>query len=215
MNRKFLPKVFGWMFIGLLVTFITAYTVSLNSTMLENIYSSFWTIVIFLVEIIIAGTLAAKIDKLSGATATCLYIFFAFITGITSSFIFLVYEMASIIIIFLVTAVLFGIFAIIGKYTKIDLSKIRVYLSMGLFAIIILLIVNTFVLNNTLNILSCILGIVVFLGYTAYDIQNICKNSMYYDIDERNIAIIGAFSIYLDFINLFMDLLRLFGDPRD
>ena len=89
MNRKFLPKVFGWMFIGLLVTFITAYTVSLNSTMLENIYSSFWTIVIFLVEIIIAGTLAAKIDKLSGATATCLYIFFAFITGITSSFIFL------------------------------------------------------------------------------------------------------------------------------
>lgn len=215
MNKNFLPKVFGWMFIGLLVTFLTAYTVSLNANMLENIYSSFWTIVILIVEIIIAGTLSAKINKMSGATATCLYIFFAFITGLSFSFIFLAYEMSSIIIIFLVTAILFGIFALIGKYTKIDLSKIRTYLTMGLFAVLIIIFINFFIANNTLDIISCIISIIVFLGFIAYDIQSICKNSMYYDIDERNVAIIGAFSIYLDFINLFMDLLRLFGNPRD
>ena len=215
MNKKFLPKVFGWMFIGLLVTFLTAYTVSLNAKMLENIYSSFWTIIIFIVEIIISFTLSTKIDKLSGTTATCLYIFFAFITGLSFSFIFLAYEMASIIIIFLVAAILFGIFALIGRYTKIDLSKIRTYLTMGLFAVLIIMFINFFIANNTIDIIACIISIIVFLGFTAYDIQNICENSMYYDIEERNIAIIGAFSIYLDFINLFMDLLRLFGDPRD
>ena len=75
--------------------------------------------------------------------------------------------------------------------------------------------INFFIANNTIDIIACIISIIVFLGFTAYDIQNICENSMYYDIEERNIAIIGAFSIYLDFINLFMDLLRLFGDPRD
>lgn len=215
MNKRILPKVFMWMFLGLLVTFFTAYTVSLNANMLENIYSGCGPWVIFIVEIILAIVLSARIHKLSGPVATCLYLFYTFLTGLTFSFIFLAYEMESIIIIFLVTGIIFGIFALIGKFTNIDLSKISTYLTMGLFAIIIISCINFFLANNTLNIISCIIGIVVFLGYTAYDIQMICKNDLYYNVEERNLAIIWAFSLYLDFINLFMDLLRLFGDSKD
>lgn len=214
MKKNALSKVFGWMFVGLFITFVSAYIVSLNTNMLQNIYSggTYW---LFLVaEILIAVFLSVRITKMSGGLATFLYLVYTFLTGVTFSIIFVAYEMGSIIAIFLITALLFGIFALIGKYTKFDLSRISTYLFMGLLGIIILSFINYFVLNDTLNMIGCILGIVVFLGYTAYDIQKILKNDDY-DIEDRNFAIIGAFSLYLDFINIFIDLLNLFGDSGD
>ncbi len=213
MRKDILPKVFGWMFLGLVVTFVAAYTVSLNTNMLENIYSggTYW--ILLIVELVLAGVLSVRIRKMKGVTATCLYLFYTFLTGLTFSFIFVAYEMSSIIFIFLVTAILFGIFAIIGKFTKMDLSRIGTYLFMGLLGILILYVVNIFIANETLDMVACIISIVIFLGYIAYDVQRILRSD--YQIEDRNLAIIGAFSLYLDFINIFIDLLNLFGNSKD
>lgn len=213
MRKDVLPQVFGWMFLGLLITFISAYTVSLNTNMLENIFSGGTYLILVIAELFLAGFLSFRIRKMKATTATCLYLFYTFLTGLTFSSIFVVYEMESIIVVFLVTAILFGIFALIGKYTKLNLAKIGTYLFMGLIGILILSIINIFIANNTLDMVSCIIAIIVFLGYVAFDVQRILKSD--FDMDEKNLAIIGAFSLFLDFINIFIDLLNLFGRERD
>ena len=124
------------------------------------------------------------------------------------------FALDSIIYVFAITAILFGIFAIVGKSTKIDLSKFHVYLFMGLLAIIILGIVNMFIMNNSLDMTLCIVSIVLFLGYTAYDMQNV-RRMIEAEATNDNMAIIAAFQLYLDFINLFLDLLKLFAKERD
>lgn len=213
LRKKILPQVFGWMFLGLLITFVSAYVVSINTNMLINIYSGGFYWIFVIVELILAGVLSIRIGKMKGITATCLYLFYTFLTGLTLSLIFVAYEMASIIVIFLVTALLFGIFALIGKFTKIDLSKFGIYLFMGLVGILILYLINIFIANDTIDMIGCILGIIIFLGYVAYDIQRILRSEG--TLENRNLAIIGAFSLYLDFINIFIDLLNLFGNSKD
>lgn len=212
MKKKLLPKVFLWMFIGLLITFISGFVVSENANMLENIYSSnlYWLFIA--AELIIAFVLNLKVATLNKNVAICLYVLYTFLTGLTISFIFLAYSLPSIMIIFLVTAVIFGIFALIGKYTKIDLSKFWIYLLIGFIAIIVLEIVNIFILNESLSIFTCILGVVIFLGYTAYDVQRIIKSGDLDEVENTSFPIVFAFNLYIDFINIFLDLLRLFGD---
>ena len=213
MNKRVMSSTFIWLFVGLLITFVTGYLVSTNANMVMNIFSGWAYYLLIIAEVGIALFLSMRIWKLKGITATCLYIFYTFLTGLTLSSIFLVYKMSSIIFIFLVAAVLFLIFGLIGKFTKIDLSKIGTILLMGLIAIILLNIINSFVMNNTLNIISCVIGLLVFFGYTAYDIQKI-KRMADTSLPERNIAIIGAFSLFLDYVNILVQLLRLFGDSR-
>ena len=202
MKSEALPKVFGWMFLGLLITFITAYSVSFNANISENIYDKYYLLLVA-AEIIIAIVLHVRINKMNPVLATCLYLFYTFLTGLTMSFIFLVYELSSVIYVFLATSIIFGIFALIGKFTKIDLSKLGVYLMMMLFGVIILSIINIFIANNTINMLTAIIGIVVFVGYIAYDVQQITRNDEFYS-ENRNYAIIGAFQLYIDFIIIFI-----------
>ena len=215
MEKKLIPNVFMWLFIGLLITFIGGYVISLNENALRNIYTSnlYWIFVV--AELIIAFVLNFAVTKLSKPVAICLYIFYTFLTGLTISFLFLAYKLSSIIIIFLITSVLFAIFALIGKFTKIDLSKFWIYLLIGLIAIIILEIVNIFVLSEKLNMITCILGIIIFLGYIAYDMQRIIKSQEFDGITEGSYPIVFAFNLYIDFINVFIDLMRLFGDSND
>ena len=213
MKNEFLTKVFGWMFLGLLITFGSGYIASLDINMIQNIFSGPTYIILMIAEIVIAIFLSSRIHKLSAATATCLYLFYTFLTGLTFSSIFVAYKMTSIVVIFLVAAMLFGIFTLIGKYTKIDLSKMSTFLTMGVIGIIILSIINLFVASGTLNLIGAVIGLIVFIGYTAYDIQNITNINN--EVGNRNLAIIAAFSLYLDFINIFIDLLRLFGDSKD
>ena len=208
------PKIFGWMFIGLLVTFITGYTVSLNETMLYNIFSNWINlIIIIIIEFAIAIYLTARIRKLSPPVATILFLLYSFITGLTFAVIFVVYNLSSIIWIFLVTAILFAIFAIVGYITKIDLTKIHTYLFMALLGVILLGIINAFVKSANLDMGLCIVSMIIFIGFIAYDTQKIKK--LYGTLDDNNLAIIGAFQLYLDFINLFLDLLKLFGERKD
>lgn len=213
MKNNFLSKVYTNLFIGLLVTFLTGIIVSTNIRATLFFCSGCIPFILAIAEIIIAIILPSKIYSLSKTTAKILYILYAVLTGLTFSSIFIIYEIPSIIWMFLITSILFGIFSIIGKTTKIDLSKIGTYLFMGLIGIIILSIINIFIYNNTLDMISCIIGIIIFLGYIAYDIQKIIKLD-YYNLSEDNLATIGAFSLYLDFINIFINLLRLFGKQR-
>jgi len=214
MESKLFPKVFGWMFIGLLVTALSGYFVSMNETMLYNIFSGGWYWILLIVEIIIVIFLAARIRKMSTVTAITCFLLYSLINGITLSTIFISYELTSIGLIFGITAGLFMLFAFVGYITKIDLSKIGSILLMALIGIIIATIVNIFLKNETLDIILCIIGIIVFLGLIIYDTKKI-KDLALTIPNENNAAIIGAFELYLDFINIFIRLLRLFGNARD
>lgn len=214
MKNDFLSKVFTNLFIGLLITFLTGYLVSTNVNAILFFCTGSMPWILAIAELIIAIVLPLRIYKLSPTTAKILYLLYAALTGLAFTSIFVLYEISSIIWIFLVTSILFGLFALIGKITKIDLSKFGIYLFMGLIGILILSIINIFVYNNTLDMITCIVGIVIFLGYVAYDIQKITRLNNY-NLSEDNIATIGAFELYLDFINIFIKLIRLFGKSKD
>ena len=211
MKNDILSKVFRWLGLGLLVTFLTAFYVSTNLTLLKFIFSGSAYIVIIILELVLAIWLNTRIRKMDSTLTKVLYFGYTILTGLTFSSIFIVYEMASIIYVFLATSLIFLVFSILGKRTKVDLTKLGTYLMVGLFSIIIIMIINMFVMNNTLDIVLCIISIIIFTGYIYYDVNKIVN---YFD-DTENMAIVGAFQLYLDFINIFLDLLRLFGKERN
>lgn len=212
MDNKIFSKIFMWMFIGLLITFGVGYYVALHPNMIFNIFGKFiWLFVIL--ELVVVIVLSARIRKLNPDTAKILFCLYSFLTGLTFSSIFIVYRMSSIIFVFLATALVFLIMAVLGYKTNIDLTKFSTLLLVGLLAIIILGIINMFIGNGAIDIGLCIIGVIIFLAFTAYDIQKIKRNL--YGLDDERLAILGALELYLDFINIFLDLLRLVGNSRD
>ena len=210
MENKLIAKSFMWMFIGLMVTFITGYVICFNESALALIFSGFYIILVIL-QLALVFILGRNVFKMKPSTAKILFILYSFVTGLTFSSIFIVYEMVSIIYVFLLASIVFGIMGLIGYFTKMDLSKIGTYLMFAIIAIIICSIVNMFLLNDTFTTIICTFSILVFLGMTAWDVQKIKR----LNIDTDNAAIYGALELYLDFINIFIDLLRLFGKNRD
>lgn len=215
-KNKVLTNAFTWLFIGLLTCFGISFISTFSEPLLMLVYGSFggygyliWCVA----EIIIAIILTARIRSLKPITAKILYILYAIITGLSLTGLFIVYTASSLAFVFLATAIIFGVFAIIGKTTNIDLSKWYIYLFMALLAIIILEIINIFLLNETLNIVLCIVSIVIFCAYIAYDVQRATDENFLAECDNKGIYI--AFQLFLDIINLFLDLLRLFGKARD
>ena len=207
-------KVFYWMFLGLLVTFLTGYTVANNTNMSMFIFEGMIWVILAIIEIVLVLILSARLHKMNPITAKIMFMVYSVVTGLTFSSIFIVYEIASIIYVFAITAAVFGIFAALGHFTKLDLSKISTFLLMGLIGVVICSIVNMFLGNNTFDLVISIISIIVFLGLTAYDMQKI-KNSIEYYPNIENLAIYGALELYLDFINIFLDLLKLIGKSRD
>lgn len=207
---NFLSKVFLWMFVGLMVTFATGVVVSNNVNALEFIFSDggYWLLII--AEVVTVIVLSARIQKMSAMGAKFGFIFYSFLTGLTFSSVFVVYKITSIIAVFLITSVIMLIFAIIGAKTKMDLSKFGTYLLMALLGIIIAGVINIFVDNGTFDLVLCSIGILVFVGYIAYDVQKV-KTIYEQNPSADNLAIYGALNLYLDFINIFLYLLRLFG----
>ena len=211
MKNEFLSKVFRWFGLGLLVTFLVAYYVSTNINLLSLIFSGSGYMIIILLELGLAVWLSTRIRKMQSETAKALYLGYSALTGLTLSSVFIVYELTSIIWIFLASALVFGIFSLLGKSEKIDLSHYGVYLFIALLGAIILEIINIFLMNQTLDIILCVFVLGIFVAYVAYDIQKILR---YYE-ETDNMAVIGAFNLYLDFINIFLRLLRLFGKERN
>lgn len=214
MEKSIFSKVYMWVFVGLLITFASGFFLSSNVNMLVLVFTTplYWILPI--AQILIAIFLPIRLMKMSQTTATILYLLYTLLTGLTFATIFIMYEMASIIFVFLISALLFLVFALIGRFTKIDITKIGNFLLMALIGIIVLNLINMFIMNGTLDIILCVVGLLIFLGYTAYDIQKI-KRMNTYGMDSNKLAIIGAFDLYLDFINIFLKLLRLFGKSRD
>ncbi|MDD2377459.1 MAG: Bax inhibitor-1/YccA family protein [Bacilli bacterium] len=213
MNKVF-PKIFSWMFIGLLFTFGTALYVSTQENMLYNIFSTgtYWFIII--TELALVFILSARAPKMNFFTASVMFVIYSIVSGLTFSIIFVAFEISSIILIFAITAGVFALFALIGFTTNLDLSKISTILFMGLIGLVLATVVNMFLNNEMFDIILSWFGIIVFIGFIAYDIQKI-KRMIPLIQNQNSIAIVGALQLYLDFINIFIRLLSLFGKTRD
>lgn len=212
-NKKIFSKVFLWMAIGLAITFGVGYYVSLNTNMLYNVFSKYY-IFLIIAELAVVIILSARIRKMQPTTAKIMFCLYSFITGLTFSSIFVVYDLMSIMYVFGITAVIMLIFGLIGYYTKIDLTKFWIYLFMALIAVIVCEIINIFVGSETFNMGITIACLIIFIIYMAFDIQAVKKNI--YGIEkEDNLAIYGALELYLDFINVFLRLLELIGKNKD
>ena len=214
MENKLMSKSFLWMFVGLLVTFITGFVVSHNETMLINIFSNSIYIILAIIELVLVVVLSARVYKMNKNTARICFLLYSFITGLTFSSIFVVYNLTSIIYVFLIASLIFLIFGLIGYFTKLDLTKLGSFLLMALLAIIVCLVVNIFVKSSSFDLGITIISILVFIGFTAYDVYKI-KNTSYDNLPEDNLSIIFALNLYLDFINIFLNLLNLLGNSKD
>ena len=208
-------KVYVWMTLALALTGFTAYGVATSPGIITALYSNsvlLWGLVI--AEFAIVFGVSAAINRLSLTTATLLFVLYSVINGALFSSIFLVYTMTSIASVFFITAGTFGVMALIGYTTKKDLSSMGKILFMALIGIIIATIVNIFLKSSGLEMIVSYLGVLIFVGLTAYDTQKI-KNMLMMAPDaseaSQKIALLGALNLYLDFINLFIYLLRIFG----
>ncbi len=210
-NNKIFTKVYGWMFIGLLISFITGYYVSTKPNMVYNMYNAYW--ILALLEIGVCIWLSAGIRKMQPMTAKILFALYSFITGLTLSFIFIVFKLDSIVFVFGITSAVFAIMALIGTLTNIDLTKLGTILFMGLIGIILASLINLIVGSQAFDLGITIIGIIIFTLYIAYDVQKIKLVAQ--SLEEDKAAIICAFELYLDFINLFIKLIRLFGKSKD
>lgn len=212
MENKIYSKMFGWLFIGLLITFVSGYALSLNEIVLANVLS-IGIIPIIIIELVVAVLMGFRIQKMNPLTAKICYILYSIVTGVTFSTIFITFEMSSIIMVFLITALLFGLLAAYGYFTKRDVTKIGNMLFVALIAIIIISIVNIFLRNSSIELGISIISVIIFMGYVIYDMNNI--KYLLSSLDDDKASVYGAFQLYLDFINIFIRLLELFGKKDD
>ncbi len=208
-------KVYVWMSLALVITGLTSYGVATSPGIMQAIYTNqilFWGLAIAELAIVIG--VSAAINKISLTTATLMFILYSVINGALMSYIFLAYTASSIATVFFITAGTFAVMAFIGYTTKTDLTSMGKILLMALIGLIIATIVNMFVKSSGLTLILSYVGVLVFVGLTAYDSQKIKEMLMQApDAGEgaQKVALLGALSLYLDFINLFLYLLRIFG----
>lgn len=212
-------KVFVWMTLALAITGLTAYGVATSPALLSLIFSSKVTFFgLIIAEFALVFAISGAINRLSLSTATLLFILYSVVNGATLSSIFFAFSIATIGKVFFITAGTFGAMALVGYTTKTDLTSMGKLLFMALLGIIIASVVNIFVASSGLDLILSYVGVLVFVGLTAYDTQKIkqmCKSAPDAGETTQKLALIGALSLYLDFINLFLYLLRIFANNRD
>ncbi|WP_270569496.1 Bax inhibitor-1 family protein [Coprobacter secundus] len=212
-----IKNVYLWMTAALAITGITAMAVSNSYAMQQLIFGSrFMFFGLIIAELALVWYVSARIQSLSFTTATGLFMLYSFINGLTLSVIFLAYTTTSIASTFFVTAGTFGAMSLYGYFTKKDLTSLGNLLFMLLIGLIIATVVNIFWANSTLYWITTYAGIFIFVGLTAYDTQKIKRllNGQEITEESQKMALLGALSLYLDFINLFLYLLRIFGDRK-
>ena len=208
-------KVYVWMTLALVITGFTAYGVATSPGVLQLIFGNqilFWGMIIAELALVIG--VSAAINRLSLTTATLMFILYSVINGASFSSIFLIYTASSIATVFFITAGTFGVMALIGYTTKTDLTSIGKYLFMALIGLIIATLVNMFIKSEGFTYILSYIGVLIFVGLTAYDSQKIKQMLLQApDAGEgaQKLALLGALTLYLDFINLFIYLLRIFG----
>jgi uncharacterized protein len=214
--RAYMLKVYNYMMAGLAITGVVSYFTASSPTMMHAIYGTPLQWLVMLAPLGFVFFLSFRIDKIQASTAQLLFWIYAAIMGVSLSFIFMVYQGESIARVFFITAATFGAMSLYGYTTQRDLSGFGSFLFMGLIGIIIASVVNIFMQSSAMQFAISIIGVLVFTGLTAYDTQKI--KSMYQDglghETSTKMAVMGALNLYLDFINLFLMLLRLLGDRR-
>ncbi len=217
----FIRSVYNWMAIGLALTGFAAFYVAGNETLVNLIFSNqiiFFGLIIG--ELALVFSISARINKIKASTATSLFIIYSILNGITLSSILFIYTMSSIASTFFICALTFGICSIYGMVTKKDLTGIGQFMFMGLIGIIVASVVNLFIGSSGLSMIISYLGVFIFVGLTAYDTQQLKRMALAQpaNLDAATIrkgAILGALTLYLDFINMFLFLLHILGVSRD
>lgn len=207
--------IYWWMAAGLAITAIVAMGIVRSDAVLQALVAHPWIVwVSFAVELGLVLVLSAGIQRLSTPAAIGLFVAYAALNGLTFSFVFLVYTAGSIAGTFMATAGTFGVMALYGSVTKRDLTGMRSFLFMGLIGLVIASVVNFFLHSPMLYWGITYLGILIFVGLSAYDVQKLRRMAASGALAEEKMAVLGALILYLDFINLFLLLLRLMGDRR-
>ncbi len=218
--NTFMRGVYGWMTAGLAVTAVTALAVAASPTMLNLIFSNMFVfLLLFVAQIGLVFYLSARINKLSASAATGLFLLYSALNGVTLSAILLVYAQSTIFSAFFTAAGMFAAMSLYGMTTKRDLTGMGQFMMMGVFGIIIAMVINMFVGSSAMEMAISVIGVIVFTGLTAYDSQKLRYMGETMPANDatavRRGAILGALTLYLDFINLFLFLLRLMGGSRD
>lgn len=216
-TRKFLLHVYNWMAMGLAVTGIIAYGIASSSFVYTIIQNPILFFGLFIIQLAVVFGMSAAINKIPASVAVGAFFLYSALTGLTMSVLFLVYTKASIASTFFICAAMFGSVSVFGYITKMDLSKFGTYFFMALIGLIIASIVNLFMNSSTLYWIISYAGVLIFVGLTAYDTQRIKRmsQSMDFDTDQgKKGAIIGSLMLYLDFINMFLFLLRILGNRK-
>lgn len=223
--KTFMAHVFGWMTLAMLVTAITAYFFASSAELLSSLVNFQtgkmtglgWVVTFAPIGFVLL--MSFGFQRLSAAILTLLFISFAILMGMSLSFILVIYTAASVYKTFAVTAAMFGIMAVLGYTTKTDLTRFGSIMMMGLIGIVIAMIVNMFMQSSTMDYIISIIGVLVFTGLTAYDVQRLKRIGAGVgveggEVNVRKLSILGALTLYLDFINLFLFLLRFLGDRK-
>ncbi|HEY0431392.1 MAG TPA: Bax inhibitor-1/YccA family protein [Pyrinomonadaceae bacterium] len=213
----FLSKVYGWMFVGLLITAVVAFAVASSPVLIETLIRNrllFWGLLF--AQIGLVFYLSARVDKVGPAMAAGLFALYSALVGVTTSVILLIYTGSSITQTFIITAGMFGATAVFGTVTKRSLAGLGQFMFMGLIGLLLAMIVGMFWQNDVMVFVISVVGVVVFTGLTAWDAQRLKEMAVALpDGRAGSYAVVGALSLYLDFINLFFFLLRLTGSRRN
>ncbi len=222
--KTFIAGVFSWMGIALLISSVTAYVFGTNMSYMSYLINaetggmSVLGYVVMFAPLAFVLLMSFGFNKLSATALSAVFLVYAVIMGVSLSFIFLAYTQSSIFQIFFVSALMFGVMGVVGYTTKTDLTKMGNLLIMALVGIIIASLVNMFLKSSGLGYILSFLSVIVFTGLTAYDVQklkNIGATTEYGSEAAAKLSIMGALTLYLDFINLFLSMLRLFGGRRE
>lgn len=212
-------NVYIWMTLALVITGLTAMVTAKSEALMTFIFTNNWAVIaLMILQLGLVFYFSARINRMSFSTATAVFILYSAITGLTFSSIFVVFSMSSIATTFFITAGMFAAMALVGSFTKKDLSGMGKFALMALIGLIIAGIVNMFLRNAMMDFIVSGIGVLVFAGLTAYDSQKIRQMlQMQSEINEstQKLALLGSLSLYLDFINIFLYLLRFFGSSRD
>lgn len=221
LSKTFMSKVFSWMFVALGLSGVAAYLFGTTPSLLSyliNFETGGMTVlgwIVMLAPLGLVMLMSFRVQKMSYSSLFMTFVIYSVITGISLSFIFLAYTMSSIAVTFFVTAGTFGVMALLGYTTNTDLTKFGSILYMALIGLIIAMVVNWFLGSSTMDYVISGLGVLIFTGLTAYDTQKLKNIGMTMDSESevgKKSAVMGALSLYLDFINLFLFLLRFLGD---
>jgi FtsH-binding integral membrane protein len=213
----FLTKVYAWMFAGLLITAITAFGIATSPVLIETLMLNriiFWGLLF--AQLGVVFYLSARVNSIAPGTAAALFILYSALVGVTSSVILLIYTGSSIASTFVITAGMFGATAVFGTVTKRSLAGLGHFMFMGLIGLILAMFVGFFWQSDALQFVISVVGVLVFTGLTAWDAQRLKQMAVALpDGRTGSYAVVGALSLYLDFINLFFFLLRLSGGRRN